>query len=53
MSFYQSLRNSVEKRVRYEQTVRELRALSPDVAADLNIDRRNVRTIARTAVYGL
>ncbi|WP_165354629.1 hypothetical protein [Tropicimonas sp. IMCC6043] len=52
MKMLATLRRSAEKRAAFRRTVRELRSLPAGVARDLQIDRDNVRGIARQAVYG-
>lgn len=41
-----------DKRARYWRTVQELKAMSIDVALDLDIDRADAEKIAYEAVYG-
>ena len=47
-----SLRNRIEKRAAYYQTVREIRAMPIDVALDLDIYKEDAEKIAYQAVYG-
>jgi hypothetical protein len=49
---FRTFRSSLEKRIRYAHTLHELRAMAPNIAIDLDIDRANARSIARAAVYG-
>jgi len=51
-SLFQSLNKAVAKRRAYARTVSELRAMSLDVALDLDIFREDAEKIATQAVYG-
>ncbi len=52
MTLITAIRATAAKRASYRRTLRELRAMSPDVALDLDIDRAAAEKLARTAVYG-
>jgi uncharacterized protein YjiS (DUF1127 family) len=47
------LRAAVQRRRVYDQTRRELKALSDRDLADLGIHRSMIRTVAREAAYGM
>lgn len=47
------IRTAMERRRRYNDTVRALKAMPLDVALDLDLYRGDARRIARRAVYGL
>ena len=47
-----TLKDRVHKRVAYQRTVAELRALPLDVALDLDLHREDAERIAAKAVYG-
>ena len=46
------IRAAMERRRRYNQTVREIERMPLDVALDLDIHRGDARRIAERAVYG-
>lgn len=52
MAFLNKLKHAARKRASYIRTRDELRALSLDVALDLDIDRGAADQIAQRAVYG-
>ena len=47
------IRAAMERRRRYNETVREIERMPLDVALDLNIHRGDAHHIARRAVYGV
>lgn len=47
------LRAAIQRRRVYDQTRRELKALSDRDLADLGIHRSMIRTVAREAAYGM
>ena len=47
------IRAAMERRRRYNRTIREIEGMPLDVALDLDIHRGDARRIARRAVYGL
>lgn len=49
---FSGMMKALEKRAQYRRTVAELHAMSPEVAQDLNIDKRDAERIAAEAVYG-
>ena len=49
---FSTLRETLEKRARYQRTVAELRAMPWEVAHDLDLDKMQADRIARQAVYG-
>ncbi|MFW2545163.1 hypothetical protein ACN2XU_21250 [Primorskyibacter sp. 2E107] len=51
-SFFDSVRIRMEKRAKYNRTVRELRDMPKDVAFDLGIYPGDAHRIAHEAVYG-
>ena len=52
MSVTNTFAEALRKRAAYRRTVHELRAMSVDVALDLDIHRPDIPRIARAAVYG-
>ena len=48
-----TLKTAARKRADYRRTVAELSRLSPAAAADLGLDREEVRRVAQRAVYGI
>lgn len=46
------LRSALQRRRIYDQTLRELKALSDRDLADLGIHRAMIRNVAREAAYG-
>ncbi|MGL6211141.1 MAG: DUF1127 domain-containing protein [Paracoccaceae bacterium] len=50
--FVKSLKLAAQRRAVYEQTVRELNALTNRELADLGIARLNIADVARVAAYG-
>lgn len=49
MTFFDRLRNNLDERRRYNQTLRELRQLSNRDLADIGISSSDLRRIARDA----
>lgn len=47
-----SIKTAAARRAVYEQTVRELNALTNRELADLGIARLNIQDVARAAAYG-
>lgn len=45
-------RTAMERRRRYNATIRAIRAMPLDIALDLDIHRGDARRIAHRAVYG-
>ncbi|MEM1237741.1 MAG: hypothetical protein AAGI10_12270 [Pseudomonadota bacterium] len=52
MSFFSEIKSRIEKRRAYSRTVSELRAMSLDVALDLDLYQGDAEQIAARAVYG-
>ncbi|WP_425098200.1 hypothetical protein [Tropicibacter sp. S64] len=50
--FFDTLRIRMEKRAKYNRTLRELQSMPQDVAQDLGIYPADARRIAHEAVYG-
>ena len=50
--FFNSFRERMEKRAKYNRTFKELRDMPQDVAEDLGIYPGDAHRIAREAVYG-
>lgn len=52
MTLFTSLRDSLRKRAAYRRTLRDLRDLSPRVAADIGLSTAGAERLARKAIYG-
>ena len=52
MTLINTIREIAAKRIAYERTVAEIKAMPLEVALDLDIHRPDARKIARKAVYG-
>jgi len=52
MTFFNSITDAVQKRIRYTRTVNALKSLPLDVALDLDIYSGDAEKIATQAVYG-
>jgi len=52
MSLIDRIRQIAARRARYARTCRELRAMSLDIALDLELHRGDAEKLAARAVYG-